>query len=121
MRCSTSALCAAPIQPSKPSTTFSSSMRAAVGYLARRSRLGGERIEAPLGHVTDRWRRLVLEGRKDINASMYEVAAFEALNNGLRSGDLYALGSRHYQTFESYLLANEHWSQLKETGQTRLT
>jgi hypothetical protein len=52
---------------------------------ARRSRLGGERVEAPLGHVTDRWRRLVFEGREDINASMYEVAAFEALNNGLRS------------------------------------
>jgi hypothetical protein len=51
---------------------------------------------------------------------MYEVAAFEALNNGLRSGDLYALGSRRYQTFESYLLPKEHWTQLKETGQTRL-
>ena len=87
---------------------------------ARRSRLGGDRVEAPLGHVTDRWRRLVFEGRKDINASMYEVAAFEALNNGLRSGDLYVLGSRRYQTFESYLLTKEHWTQLKETGQTRL-
>jgi hypothetical protein len=65
-------------------------------------------VEAPVGHVTDRWRRLVFDGRKDINASMYEVAAFEALNNGLRSGDLYALGSRRYQTFESYLLPKEH-------------
>jgi len=87
---------------------------------ARRSRLGGEPVEALLGHVTDRWRRLVFDGRKDVNASMYEVAAFEALNNGLRSGDLYALGSRRYQTFESYLLTKEHWAQLKETGQTRL-
>src|ERR1700730_3612339 len=51
---------------------------------------------------------------------MYEVAAFEALNNGLRSGDLYVVGSRRYQTFESYLLTKEHWTQLKETGQTRL-
>jgi len=82
---------------------------------ARRSRLAGESVEAPVGHVTDRWRRLVFEGRKDINGSMYEVAAFEALNDGLRSGDLYALGSRRYQTFESYLLTKEHWSQLKET------
>jgi hypothetical protein len=87
---------------------------------ARRSRLGGERVDAPLGHVTDRWRRLVFEGRKDINAGMYEVAAFEGLNNGLRSGDLYVLGSRRYQTFESYLLTKEHWAQLKETGRTRL-
>jgi len=51
---------------------------------------------------------------------MYEVAAFEALNNGLRSGDLYVVGSRRYQTFESYLLSKEHWAQLKDTGQTRV-
>jgi hypothetical protein len=38
---------------------------------ARRSRLGGDPVEAPLDHVTDRWRRLVFEGRKDVNASMY--------------------------------------------------
>src|SRR5919199_3448099 len=86
----------------------------------RRSRLGGETVEAPIGHGTERWRRLVFEGRKGINASMYEVAAFEALNHGLRSGDLYVLGSRRYQTFESYLLSKEHWARLKETGQTRL-
>ena len=65
---------------------------------ARRSRLGGEPVEAPIGHVTERWRRLVFEGRKGINASMYEVAAFEALNHGLRSGDLYVLGSRRYHS-----------------------
>lgn len=87
---------------------------------ARRSRFGGEPVEAPIGHVTERWRRLVFEGRKGINASMYEVAAFEALNHGLRSGDLYVVGSRRYQTFESYLLSKEHWARLKTTGQTRL-
>jgi Domain of unknown function (DUF4158)/Tn3 transposase DDE domain len=87
---------------------------------ARRSRLGGQPVEAPLGHVTERWRRLVFEGRKAINPSMYEVAAFEALNNGLRSGDLCVIGSRRFQTFESYLLSKERWIQLKETGQTRL-
>jgi hypothetical protein len=87
---------------------------------ARRSRLAGEQVEAPVAHVTERWRRLVFEGRRAINSSMYEVAAFEARNNGLRSGDLYVVGSRRYQTFESYLLSKEHWIQLKENGQTRL-
>ena len=43
---------------------------------ARHSRLSGEHVEAPLGHVTERWRRLVFEGRQHINASMYEVADF---------------------------------------------
>jgi hypothetical protein len=87
---------------------------------ARRSRLGGAGVEAPIGHVTERWRQLVFDGRKRINTSMYEVAAFEALNDGLRSGDLYVIGSRRYQTFESYLLSRERWTELKETGQTRL-
>ena len=88
---------------------------------ARHSRLGGEPVEAPLDHVTERWRRLVFEGRKAINPSMYELAAFEALNNGLPSGDLYVVGSHRYQTFESYLLSRERWTELKDTGQTRLT
>lgn len=44
---------------------------------ARRTPLGGEQAEAPIGHVMERWRRLVFEGRKAINSSMYEVAAFE--------------------------------------------
>jgi hypothetical protein len=87
---------------------------------ARRSRLGGAGVEAPIGHVTERWRQLVFDGRKRINTSMYEVAAFEALNDGLRSGGLYVIGSRRYQTFESYLLPRERWTELKETGQTRL-
>ena len=81
---------------------------------ARRSRLGGEPVEAPIGHVTERWRRLIFEGRKGINASMYEVAAFEALNHGLRSGGLYVVGSRRCQTLESYLLSREQWAHLKE-------
>jgi hypothetical protein len=51
---------------------------------------------------------------------MYEVAAFEALNNGLRCGNLYVLGNRRYQTFDSYLLTKQLWTQLKESGQTRL-
>jgi hypothetical protein len=37
---------------------------------ARRARLGGDQVEVPVGHVTERWRRLVFEGRKAINSSM---------------------------------------------------
>jgi hypothetical protein len=36
------------------------------------------------------------------------------------SAQAYAVGSRRYQTFESYLLSKEHWAQLTDTGQTRL-
>jgi len=86
----------------------------------RRQTLAGEIVEAPLDHVTERWRRLVFEGRR-LNAAFYELAAFEALKEGLRSGDLYVLGSRRYASFESYLLPRDRWTQLKTDGQTRLT
>jgi hypothetical protein len=33
--------------------------------------------------------------------SMYELAPLEALDNGLRSGNLSVAGSRRYQMFES--------------------
>ena len=58
----------------------------------RRQTLGGETVDAPLGHVTERWRRLVYAGRRRLNAPFYELAALEALKDGLRAGDLYVFG-----------------------------
>jgi TnpA family transposase len=86
----------------------------------RHQTLGGEPVEAPLDHVTERWRRLVFEGRRRLNPTFYELAALEALKEGLRAGDLYVLGSRRYASFESYLLPPERWTELKTLGQTRL-
>jgi TnpA family transposase len=86
----------------------------------RRQTLAGEIVEAPLGHVTERWRQLVFEGKRHLNATFYELAALEALKDGLRSGDLYVLGSHRYASFESYLLPKDRWTQLKTDGQTRL-
>ena len=60
------------------------------------------KVEAPLDHITERWRRLVFEGRRRLNSTFYELAALEALKEGLRSGDLYVLGSHRYASFESY-------------------
>jgi TnpA family transposase len=62
----------------------------------------------------------VFEGRKSINPNFYEAAAFEAVKDGLRSGDMYVVGSRRYQNFESYLLPRERWKELLAEGQTRL-
>jgi len=87
----------------------------------RRQTLAGLAVEAPLGHITERWRRLVFEGRRCLNSTFYELAALEALKEGLRSGDLYVLGSHRYASFESYLLPKDRWTQLKADGQTRLT
>ena len=86
----------------------------------RRQTLAGVAVEAPLGQVTDRWRRLVFEGRRGLNAAFYELAALESLKDGLRSGDLYVVGSRRYASFESYLLPKDRWVQLRTEDQTRL-
>jgi TnpA family transposase len=87
---------------------------------ARHQRVGGEPREAPLGHVTERWRRLVYKGRKHLNPAFYEAAAFEALRDGLRSGDLSVAGSRRYRDFDSYLLPKARWHELQAVGETRL-
>ena len=57
---------------------------------------------------------------RTINANNYEAAAFEALKEGLRSGDLFVLGSHRYRSFESYLLAKDRWNALRAAGETRL-
>jgi hypothetical protein len=85
----------------------------------KQQRVAGELRQAPLDHLGDRWRRHVLHGRT-INANNYEAAAFEALKEGLRSGDLFVLGSHRYRSFESYLLAKDRWDALQAAGETRL-
>lgn len=87
----------------------------------RQQKLAGLTVEAPLDHVTERWRRLVFEGPHRLNTTFYELAALEALKEGLRAGDLYVLGSHRYASFESYLLSKDRWTQLKTDGPTRLT
>lgn len=87
---------------------------------ARRQTSAGEKLEAPLGHVTERWKQLVFLGRRRINPNFYELAAFEALRDGFRSGDLAVAGSRRYRDFEGYLLPKERWTQLRDAGKSRL-
>jgi len=85
----------------------------------KRQTVAGELRQAPLDHLGERWRRHVLHGRK-INANNYEAAAFEALKEGLRSGDLFVPGSHRYRSFQSYLLARDRWHAVQATGTTRL-
>jgi len=85
----------------------------------KRQTVDGRVVRAPLGHVTDRWRRHVVRGRK-INANYYEAAAFEALKGGLRAGDLFVAGSHRYRSFESYLVSRDRWQRLRDGGETRL-
>jgi len=83
------------------------------------TRLGRTTIHAPLGHVTERWRRHVLDGTT-IHPNHYEAAAFDQLRAGLRSGDIAVTESRRYRPFASYLLPRDHWDQLCTSGASRL-
>lgn len=81
--------------------------------------LGRTTVHAPLAHVTERWRRHVLDGTT-IDPNQYEAAAFDQLRAGLRSGDIAVAQSRRYRPFESYLLPPAYWNQLCATGASRL-
>jgi len=86
---------------------------------AKEQRVGKVKIIAPLGHVTERWHKYVLQG-DEIATNYYEAAAFEALKGRIRSGDVAVGGSRRYRTFENYLLPKPQFEQLAEKKQTRL-
>jgi hypothetical protein len=82
--------------------------------------INGEVLTAPLEHLKrKRWKRHALtEG--GINPNYYELAAFDRLQDGLRSGDISVAGSHRYQAFDDYLLLRQEWERLKKEEQTRL-
>ena len=82
--------------------------------------VNGEVLTAPLEHLKrKRWKRHALT-EEGINPNYYELAAFDRLQDGLRSGDISVAGSHRYQAFDDYLLSREAWERLKEEEQTRL-
>ena len=82
--------------------------------------INGDILTAPLEHLKrKRWKRhALIEG--GINPNYYELAAFDRLQDGLRSGDISVAGSHRYQAFDGYLLSREEWGRLKKEEQTRL-
>lgn len=85
----------------------------------KEQKVGKMKMNAPLGHLTQRWRKHALEG-DTITPNYYEAAAFEALKGRVRSGDVAVSGSRRYRPFEHYLLPAADFEQLTEKQQTRL-
>jgi TnpA family transposase len=86
---------------------------------AREQKVGKVKMTAPLGHLTERWRKHALNG-DEIAPNYYEAAAFEALKVRVRSGDIAVDGSRRHRAFEGYLLPAPHFEQLAQKDQTRL-
>lgn len=82
--------------------------------------INGEVLTAPLEHLKrKRWKRHALT-EDGINPNYYELAAFDRLQDGLRSGDISVAGSHRYQAFDDYMLSHEEWERLKKEEQTRL-
>ena len=82
--------------------------------------INGDTLTAPLDHLKrKRWKRHALT-EEGINPNYYELAAFDRLQDGLRSGDISVAGSHRYQAFDDYLLSPEAWQRLKKEKQTRL-
>ncbi len=86
---------------------------------AREQNVGKVKMTAPLGHLTERWRKHALTDN-EIAPNYYEAAAFEALKGRVRSGDIAVDGSRRYRAFEGYLLPAPHFERLASANQTRL-
>ena len=83
-------------------------------------RVQGDVVTAPLDHLKrKRWKRHALTD-EGINPNYYELAAFDRLQDGLRSGDIAVVGSHRYQAFADCLLPDTQWTTLKEQERTRL-
>ena len=52
----------------------------------------------------------------EIDRCYYELCALTELRNGLRSGDVWVVGSRRYGDFESYLIPRDSWLGVRERG-----
>jgi hypothetical protein len=85
----------------------------------REQNVGKVKMIAPLGHLTERWRKHALHG-DDIAPNSYEAAAIEVLKGRVRSGDIAVGGSRRYRASTCYLLLQAHFDQLASANQTRL-
>jgi hypothetical protein len=70
---------------------------------------------APRGFVRQRWASHVFAGAV-IDRCYYELCALTELRNGLRSGDVWVVGSRRYGDFESYLIPRDSWLGVRERG-----
>jgi TnpA family transposase len=79
----------------------------------------GKRVvpeNAPLGFLSNRWKKYVIEKDGSINRHYYEMAAFTELKNRIRSGDVAVTGSRVYKNFDEYLITKNEWIKEKQTS-----
>lgn len=69
----------------------------------------------PVRFIRRVWRSLVIKGG-EIDRKAYELCALFELRDRLRAGDIWIEGSRQYQSFESELIPEPTFAQLKVEG-----
>lgn len=69
--------------------------------------------DAPLDFVPARWRPYVLPGGGDVSRRYWELCLLTELRAALRAGGVWVVGSRRYANPETYLIAPEHWPELR--------
>jgi hypothetical protein len=67
---------------------------------------------APTSFVKSRWSKHVIKGGI-IDRHYYEMCALAELRSGLRSGDIWVVGSKQFQDFEDYLLSDSSWQSIR--------
>jgi hypothetical protein len=71
--------------------------------------------DAPTDFIKPRWQKLVMTDA-GIDRRYYELCALSELKNALRSGDIWAQGSRQFKDFEDYLVPSEKFASLKHAS-----
>jgi len=72
--------------------------------------------DAPLGFISNRWNKYVIEPGGNINRHYYEMATLTELKDKIRSGDIAVKGSRNYKDFEEYLIPINEWNDIKSAS-----
>ncbi|WP_139295241.1 Tn3 family transposase, partial [Planktothrix tepida] len=69
---------------------------------------------ADISFVKPRWSKHVIKGNT-IDRHYYEMCALAELRSGLRSGDIWVVGSKQFQDFEDYLLTDSAWQSMSSS------
>lgn len=71
--------------------------------------------DAPTAFVKARWSEHVFKDGQ-LNRAYYELCVLAELRSGLRSGDLWVVGSRQYKALEEHLLPKNIWHEMRQSG-----
>jgi TnpA family transposase len=89
----------------------------AIELLRRMNATGARTVpsDAPTAFIKKRWEKLVVTG-DGLDRRYYELCAMSELKNALRSGDIWAQGSRQFKDFDEYLVPTDTFTTLKRTS-----